>query len=173
MKAIIILFTISFISLSAFAQDITFSKDSLQTELERHMPVVQHQGLFSLTLNEPLLELLADEQRLSIRSQVLVNTALGTVHKGWIKVDGKLRYRQFDHSFYVDEPRVTEFHFLDLPAAFKPQIQALVEDVLTSTITEQPIYTLSDQNFQEAMAKMMLKSITIKENSVVAALAPF
>lgn len=173
MKSIIILLSTVFISLNAFAQDILFSKANLQTELERYMPVIQQQGLFSLVLKNPQLELLADQQRLSIRSQVVLSTALGTESQGWIKVDGKLRYKQLDYSFYVDDPRVTEFNFADLPPALQPQIQALAGDILASVITEQPIYTLSDQSMQEALAKMMLKSIIIKEDSVVAALSPF
>ncbi len=173
MKTIITLLVSAFFSLNALAQDITFSKTSLQKELESHMPIIQDQGLFLLTLKDPVLDLLAAQQRLSIRTEVIVQTALGTKHQGWIKVDGKLRYKQLDHSFYIDNPRVTEFHFVDLPAAFKPQIQALTEDILASAITERPIYTLSDKSFEEAMAKMMLKSIIIKDNSVVAALSPF
>src|SRR5690554_8100272 len=108
-----------------------------------------------------MLDYLSYQQTLRIRSSAYINTILCTAHHGWIKVDGKLRYQRSNHSFYIDDPRITEFHFADLPTVFKPQVQALVEDVLAKAVTDYPLYTLSDKSFEESMAKMMLKSIEI------------
>lgn len=162
-----------FISLSSQAQNIYFTKDDLQKELDRYLPVTEQQDFFSLTVANSTLDLLEDQQRLSIHSQVVINTVFGTVHKGRMRVDGKLRYQQSNHSFYVDEPRITEFHFADLPAFVKPQVQSFVEGLLATAVTDYPLYTLTEKSFEESMAKMMLKSIKIKEDSVIAALSPF
>lgn len=173
MKLIITFLATTVLSINALAQDISFTKENLQAELDRYTPITEQQDFFALTIKEPVLDLLSHQQRLSIRSAVHINTIFGTAHQGWIKVDGKLRYQRSNHSFYIDDPRITEFHFADLPTAFKPQVQALVEDVLAKAVTDYPLYTLSDKSFEESMAKMMLKSIVIKDNAVVAALSPF
>lgn len=157
---------------SAVAQDIRFSKDNLQEELESYLPVTEQQDFFSLTLKNPELDLLVQQQRISIRTKVMIQTVLGTVHQGSITVDGKLRYQRANHSFYVDDPRMTAFEFADIPDALKPQVQALVEQTLADAVTGYPLYRLSDKNFEEAMAKMMLHSISIQENAVVASLQP-
>lgn len=173
MKAVLIFITTLLLSVNSFAQDIAFSKQVLQAELEKNMPVIEQQGLFSITLNKPELDLLADQQRLSVRSHVIVKTAFGTENHGHIKVNGKLRYQAEDHSFYVDDPRLVEFNFNDLPPSLQPQVQALLEDIIADAVVKRPVYTLSDKNFEENMAKMMLKSILIKENAVVASLGFF
>ena len=173
MKSIISLLFALLVSANSAAQDIYFTKEKLQAELDRHLPAVEHLDFFSLTVKEPLLDLHAEQQRLSIRSLMHIKTIFGTEHHGSLKVDGKLRYQPSNYSFYVDDPRIIELDFVDLPAAFKPQVQALVADVLAQAINDYPLYTLSDKSFEESMAKMMLKSIIIKENSVIAALSPF
>src|SRR5690554_8197309 len=83
-----------FISLSSQAQNIYFTKDDLQKELDRYLPVTEQQDLFSLTVANSTLDLLEEQQRLSIHSHVVINTVFGTVHKGRMRVDGKLRYQQ-------------------------------------------------------------------------------
>ena len=173
MKAFVFFISALFFSVHSFAQDISFSKQVLQTEMEKNMPVIEQQGLFSITLTTPELELLSDQQRLSVRAQVIVKTAFGTENHGQIKVNGKLRYQPDNHSFYVDDPRLVEFNFKDLPASLQPQVQALLEDVIADAVVQRPVYTLSDKNFEESMAKMMLKSIVIKEDAVVASVGFF
>lgn len=173
MKNVVAVIALLLLSVSALAQDISFSKQRLQAELEKNLPVIQQQGLFSIALHKPELELLAAQQRLSIRSMVLVKTALGTENHGQVKVNGKLRYQQEDHSFYIDDPRIVEFNFYDLPANLQMPVQTLLEDIVSTAVTQRPVYTLSDKNFEESMAKMMLKSIRIKEHAVVASLGFF
>lgn len=157
-------------SAPALAQDIRFSRQQLQQELDRRLPINQQHSLYSLSLSEPLLTLLEPQQRLSIRTRVAVNTALGFAGEGWITVDGQLRYQRSDYSFYIDDPRVTELHIEGLAPALQPQLQNLAQNLLAPAFTGQPVYTLKDSNMQEGMARMMLKSLHIEPQAVVAKL---
>lgn len=173
MKAWLIgLALLGFISTSQ-AQEIRFSRTDLQQELEARMPLTQQQSVLSLTLSKPHLKLLADQQRLSIRTNVLVTTVFGSESRGWIAVDGKLRYQQSDYSFYVDEPRISGLQLDGLAPGLQPQLKAIAQDLLAPALTNQPVYTLRDDDMQEALAKMMLRSITIKDDHVVAAVGFF
>lgn len=163
----------SVLSMSAYAQDIRFSRAELQKQIENYMPYTQQQSIFMLTLSDPALTLLSDEQRVAIRTQFKVTTAIGGEGNGWINVDGKLRYKSSDHSFYIDSPRVTELDIQGVPAEFKPQLRQLAQEVIAPFLIERPIYTLTGKNMQEALAKMMLKSITIKDNQVIASLGMY
>src|SRR5690554_1227995 len=145
MKLIITFLATTVLSINALAQDISFTKENLQAELDRYTPITEQQDFFALTINEPVLDLLSHQQRLSIRSAVHINTIFGTAHQGWIKVDGKLRYQRSNHSFYIDDPRITEFHFADLPTVFKPKVKELVKDVLAKEFKNYPLYPLSEK----------------------------
>src|SRR5690606_1333509 len=157
-------------SAPALAQDIRFSRQQLQQELDRRLPINQQHSLYSLSLSEPLLTLLEPQQRLSIRTRVAVNTALGIAGEGWITVDGQLRYQRSDYSSYIDAPPVTELHIEGLAPALQPQLQNLAQNLLAPAFTGQPVYTLKDSDMQEGMARMMLKSLHIEPQAVVAKL---
>ena len=169
----LLLLLCSLLSFSAHAQDIRFSRADLQKQIESYMPYTQQQSIFMLTLSDPNLSLLSDEQRIGIRTQFKVTTAIGGEGNGWIHIDGKLRYKSSDHSFYIDAPRVTELNIQGVPAEFKPQLRQLAQDVIAPFLVERPVYTLTGKNMQEALAKMMLKSITIKDNQVIASLGMY
>ena len=49
----------------------------------------------------------------------------------------------------------------------------MAQKALTPALTGQPVYTLSDQDVTQAMARMMLKSLTITETEVVLVMSPF
>ena len=156
---------------SVSAQEIRFSRSQLQQELNARLPVTQGNDLFTVTLSDPFLTLLSDEQRLSIRTRIAVTTGFGYSGQGLVSVDGKLRYQRADHSFYVDEPRITGLQIDGLAPALQPQLQNLAQNLLAPALTGQPVYTLKETDMQEALARMMLKSLHIEPDSVVARLS--
>lgn len=154
----------------ACAQDIRFTRQELQQQLDARMPITQQQQLFAITLSDPLLALLQPEQRLSIRTRIQVGTAFGYQGNGIVTLDGKLRYQRQDFSFYIDEPRITELQIDGLAPALQPQLQNLAQNLLAPALTGQPVYTLKDTDMQEALARMMLKSLRIEADAIVARL---
>lgn len=172
MKAIFLALLLSASSLVG-AQDIVFTRAELQQELQTRMPLVQRTGLFDLTLSDPVVELKALEQRLQIRTAVLVSTTLGGAIRGEVTVDGKLRYKNSNHSFYIDEPKIQDLQVDGMPEDLQAQLKLLAQDLLLHSLTDKPIYRLKDDNVQEALARMMLKSIRIEEDSVLASLSLF
>lgn len=158
------------LSLPLQAQDIRLPQRDLQQELDTRLPLTHTEGLLAITLSEPQLQLLAAQQRLAIRTRLQVSTAFGTEHHGWISVDGKLRYEREHYSFYIDEPRIRDLTLDGLPPALQPQLQMLAQNLLTPALSGQAVYTLSDRTMQEALARMMLKSLRVEDDAVVARL---
>lgn len=167
---LIILFSLSSLSL---AQDIRFTRKDLQKTLDSYMPYTQQYNIVQITLDNSELSLSSEQQRIQIRTDLQVSTALGGEGNGWATLSGKLRYKNINHSFYVDDLRIIDMEIEGFPREFKPQIMRLTQEVVAPLLAEQPIYTLSEKNIQESLAKMMLRSITIKENAVVASLSMF
>lgn len=155
------------------AQEIEFSRAELQQTLESYMPHTQQQSIVQLTLDKPRLQLLADEQRVQIKCLVQVTSIIGGQGQGWVTFNGKLRYQNTDHSFYIDDLRIIDLEIEGMPQEFKGQVIRLTQDIAAPLLAEQPVYTLKSDNIQESLAKMMLRSITIKENAVVASLSLF
>ena len=158
------------LSWPATAQELRFSRSDLQQELHARLPVTQGNDVFTLTISDPFLTLLSDEQRLSIRTRIVVTTAFGYSGQGLVSVDGKLRYQRADYSFYIDEPRITGLQIDGLAPALQPQLQNLAQNLLAPALTGHPVYTLKETDMQEALVRMMLKSLHIEPDHVVARL---
>lgn len=158
-------------SMHTYAQDIEFSRQDIQNELNARMPYTHNQGFFAITFVKPAIHLNAKEQRVKIKTDLTLSTALGSENKGYLDVDGKIRYNSSNYSFYIDEPKVNQLHLDGLNPSLQPQVIALAQEFLSPLLTGQPVYQLSNDKVEEALAKMMLKSIEIKNEAVVAKLS--
>lgn len=173
MKQLIIACLMLIISIQVQAKDIRFSRDELQQTIASYMPYSQQQSILQLTISQPDLSLIASEQRLQIRAHLQVGTVIGGNGQGWVTLDGKLRYRSNDYSFYVDDLRILDLDIDGLPPEFKPQVMRFTQELISPLMAEQPVYTLQENSMHESLAKMMLRSITIQDNYVVAKLGMF
>ena len=60
-----------------------------------------------------------------------------------------------------------------MSAQLKPQIMALAQHSIEPALHDHPVYTLSGKDATQAMAKMMLKDLTIENDEVILILSPF
>ncbi|MBL36651.1 MAG: hypothetical protein CMI10_17340 [Oceanospirillaceae bacterium] len=88
-------------------------------------------------------------------------------------MSGKVRYNKDNYSFYIDDPEVTELALNGVPPSFQPQLIKIAQDAITPAVKDQPVYTLSDEDMTQSMARMMLQSINIEGQEVVIELSPF
>ena len=109
----------------AQAYDIRLTESQLQQELDARMPLTQQQGLFTLVLSEPVLDLPDGEQRIRIHTSAQVLTSFGLQSRGQVTIDGKVRYEKSDYSFYLDDPRVLALTIEGIPASAEPQLSEL------------------------------------------------
>lgn len=173
MKNLLLALLMFSLSTSVLAQEIRFSRSELQQGIESYMPYSHQHPFFQLTINQPQLTLLSEEQRLRIRAHIDLITALGSANQGWLTLDGKLRYQADNHSFYIDDLRLIDLEVEGIIPEFKPRILKVVQELVSPLLSGQPLYTLKDNDMQEALAKMMLRSIKIENNQVVAVLSFF
>nr|WP_255606003.1 DUF1439 domain-containing protein [Thalassolituus sp. ST750PaO-4] len=145
----------------------------MQQQLDSQMPLTQSQGMVTLTLSNPKLDLLPSGNRLSLQTNAVIATSIGLQSNGQLTVEGKIRYDKASYSFFIEEPVIRQLDIDGLAPALQPQLISLAQKALTPALTKQPVYTLSDQDMTEAMARMMLKSLTISDADVVLVMSPF
>ena len=160
-------------SLAAQAYEVRLTEQQLQQQLDSQMPLSQSQGIVTLTLSHPKLDLLPSGNRLSLRTNALIVTSIGLQSSGQLTVEGKIRYDKASYSFFIEEPVIRQLDIDGLAPGLHPQLISMAQKALTPALTGQPVYTLSDQDVTQAMARMMLKSLTITETEVVLVMSPF
>lgn len=160
-------------SITVQAYEVRLTEQQLQQQLDRQMPLSQRQGMLMLTLSNPTLDLLPSGNRLSLQTNAVIATSIGLQSSGQLTVEGKIRYDKASYSFFIEEPVIRKLDIDGLAPALQPQLLALAQKALTPALTEQPVYTLSDQDVTQVMARMMLQSLTITETEVLLVMSPF
>ncbi len=175
MKFITTLYSSSLLlfSMTVQAYEVRLTEQQLQQQLDSQMPLTQSQGMVTLTLSNPKLDLLSSGNRLSLQTNALIVTSIGLQSSGQLTIEGKIRYDKASYSFFIEEPVIRQLDIDGLAPALQPQLISLAQKALTPALTNQPVYTLSDQDMTEAMARMMLKSLTISDADVVLVMSPF
>ena len=85
---------------------------------------------------------------------------------------GELRFDSEEGSFYLDKLTVIEISGSDLPENVSSKLNQVVEKLVGKYLTENPIYTLDDENTSEKLAKALIKSFTVKKDAIAITLAP-
>lgn len=166
MHPALLIFALAFSALTQ-AQEIRFTQQQLQQALSQQMPITQEHELYHITLSDPVITLSAAEQRVEVRCALYVSTAFGLSSRGKLAVSSKIRYERNDFSFYLDDPRISELRLETMPA-LEGALRDIAQSYLAPALSGKPIYTLSDQNKQEALARAILQSLVIEQHAVVA-----
>ena len=91
---------------------------------------------------------------------------------GSFSVWGKILYRPENASFYLIEPTFEDISLAALPDRFHEPTMKAVEQMLANYLRENSIYTLSDANSKTKTAKMVLKSLEVKDGTLSVELGP-
>ena len=81
--------------------------------------------------------------------------------------------KNVNHSFYIDNPQIDELSIEGMPDDVQLQLNSLRNSCSCQPLVISLCISFKDDNVQEALAKMMLKGITIKDDGIVASLSLF
>ncbi|WP_430461899.1 DUF1439 domain-containing protein [Thalassolituus sp. LLYu03] len=167
----VLLITALLMPLMASAYEVRLSEQQLQQEINARLPVTQQRGLFTLEISNAVLTLIDGEDRLRIQADARLITSFGLQSRGKVTLDGKVRYNNQDYSFYIEDPVIRQISIDGVAPELEPQLIELAQQSLTPALRNQPVYTLSDQEMTQNLARMMLKGMRIEQRSVVLVLS--
>ena len=151
-------------ALSVYAIELTAA--DLQQAIERRFPLRKEKYFVELILSDPVIQLQEDTQRVGIAFRALARLP-GNIAIEWQGlVDGVLDYRRESGTFYFLDLKLQETDSQGVPVKAKP-IQPLVEKVLQRLLTDTPIYQLDDNDVKQAVARLLVKSISVKQDRLV------
>ncbi|MFP6845888.1 MAG: DUF1439 domain-containing protein [Thalassolituus sp.] len=173
MTKILLSFIVLLMSLQAYAYDMRISEAQLQEQLNARMPWQQAKSFVNLTINNALVDLLPEGNRVRVTTDAKVMLSIGLQSSGTLVFEGDIRYKTEDHSFYIDNPVIIDMQVEGMSPQLKPQVITLAQHSIEPALKDRPVYTLSDSDATQVMAKMMLKDLTIEKDEVILTLSPF
>ena len=159
------LFCYSLIAWS-YTQTLVFTEQELQQRLNQITPIQKQTVYANIVLTDAQLQLLESDNQLEV-SAFIDAAVLGSLHgTGQVVVQGSLLYKNQQGAFYLNQAKVTKLVIDQMNPEVVKQLQPLVQDILVQHLSNQPIYTLDDQDMRQALLKSTLKNIEISNRQV-------
>ncbi|NJN45962.1 MAG: DUF1439 domain-containing protein [Candidatus Competibacteraceae bacterium] len=126
----------------------------------------QQKFLLELTLSGPVVKLDEDMQRVGVHfaASAQLPCKLEISWRGL--VHGLLEYRRDSGSLYLLDLKLQGTDSQGVPVKALP-IQPLVERLLQRALDNTPIYQLDDKDINQAVARLLVKSIHIKKDRLI------
>lgn len=147
---------------------IRISEKEIQDAVAVRFPIEKtHIAILNVKYSDPLIELLEGKNRVRIgitaTPQIMVG---GKTHSGSAVVNGSFRYeagtgKVFLTDFKVEKIVIDESKKLNLDL-----LSIALSYELDDIYSVYPIYTLSDTDFKQKTAKMVVKDITVENNNL-------
>ncbi|MEY8204275.1 MAG: DUF1439 domain-containing protein [Bermanella sp.] len=170
-----ILSALCLLLLSTFSHSYTleFTESQLQEKISAMMPVTKKTMLATIVVDDAILDLVAGSERLALSASIQADALAGLSASGSLKIMGTLKYNAQQGAFYFHEPKLIELNIKDVPPKFHEQIKKLAQAALAKSLSRYPVYKLKDDNMKQQLAKSMLKSMEVKDQTLVVTLGLF
>ncbi|MGR9071611.1 MAG: DUF1439 domain-containing protein [Gammaproteobacteria bacterium] len=150
-----------------FSRTLEISERELQEKITEKMPLVKEKKYVSLTLTDAVIDLLPNDNRIGLSSNLRVDIPGGTSRTGKAKVIGSLKYKPKKGAFYLDKPEIVSFQLDQMPENKQTLIQNIAQIILTRVLSKTPIYKLKDKNLTQLLIKATLESVVVEEERIL------
>jgi hypothetical protein len=151
----------------------TFSESELQAQIDARMPIAQQVFLFKVLIEEPKLDLISTSDRFNIATKVSITLSPELIQRGTAEVSGSLDYRPETGSFYVSDAKIESLNIDGLSQSMQKQVKHFAQQLIAQALSEYPVYTFQDHDTQQKLAKSSIKSMQIKNETLIVKLGVF
>jgi len=157
----------------AFSYTLEITKNTLQQKIAAMMPMERSKYFITVILSNPNVDLLEDNNRISISSDMSASIPGGIRGKGRATITGSIRYDNKQGAFYLDNPAIEKLHIDKVPDQYLPQVKAIAQKALSRSLSSRPLYQLKDNDLKQKLAKSLLKGIEVKNEILFVELSAF
>jgi hypothetical protein len=152
--------------------ELEITPQKIQTELAKGFPRESCQSsVICVAAHSPQLVLVNGSPRIGLKVQLssrspLINSA--TAQIGSTALSAKLRYERTEAALYLDDVKIDDVQFKNVPDAVSALVRDLSQPLLRKSLTAKPIYTIPADKLSDRLQRMALHSVEIKGGKVVA-----
>ena len=150
-----------------FRRELAFTREDLQSRLTRKFPRQEKHQLMAVTFSNPEVVLEPGADTMGIRLDLNMTPRLGKRRRGWVLAQGGIEYRPERGEFFIVNPRVRELEIDDLKKKYQQVVRSIADRIVEEYLSEVPVYRLNQKEFKQKVAKLVLKSVEIKDGRLV------
>ena len=150
-----------------FRHEISFTAEELQAKIAGQFPLERKGKLARVVLRDPEVVLAADSERVGLRAAVEIAPALGRRFLGQMAFDAALDYNAEKGEFYLVDPQIGELELEEVPDRYRSLARQLAEQLTGRYLDRVTLYRLDSDDFEESLAKMVLKKVAVTGGRLV------
>ena len=150
-----------------FRRELVFTKEDLQSKLTKKFPRKEKHPLMSVTFSNPEILLEPGAHVMGIQLDVKMAPRLGKQLMGRVLAEGEIEYRPQHGEFFIVNPKLRKIEFENLKEKYEKDVRSISDRIVEQYLSEVPVYRLDQRDFKQKVAKLVLKSVEIKDGKLV------
>ena len=141
---------------------ISLTAADIRQTLQRKLPISKSKWLVTVTVRSLDVELMENDNRILLRPEVELSLVGQSALRGRAVVAGQLRYAPETGEFFFDKSMVAEVAIEGLPQSLRATVQEVIGRCAEGYLAMTPVYRLKQGDFKQSLAKLVLKSVQIR-----------
>lgn len=145
--------------------ELSLTEGELQEALEKRFPVEKtHLKLFTFRYSNPVVKLEEGTDRIhaGVDAEASFSSG-GEPLSGTARISGTLRYDPATGEFRLADSRVEQLDIAGFPERHRALLKAVATFLLKERLDDHPVYRLEATDFKHAVARVILKSVEVKD----------
>jgi hypothetical protein len=151
-----------------------FTEVQLQQALSERLPFTKSYLLiFEITLDHARITLVNGSDRVRARMDIISNVRVGYQPlrlSGSVDASGGVRYDPKAGQLFLTQPKIEHLELQGVPEQYASRAASALSRALDAYYADHAIYTLNAFDAKEVAARLVLKSVTVKEQHLVVTL---
>ncbi len=150
-----------------FRRELVFTSEDLQAKLTQKFPRKEKHPLMAVTFSNPEILLEPGADAMGIRLEIKMAPRLGKQRKGKVVAEGGIEYRPQRGEFFIVRPKVISIELDDLKGKYEKSVRSVADRIVEQYLSEVAVYRLDQKDFKQKVAKLVLKSVDIRDGKLV------
>ena len=150
-----------------FRRELVFTREDLQAKLTQKFPRKEKHPLMAITFSNPEILLEPGADAMGIRLEIKMAPRLGKRRKGQVVAEGGIEYRPQRGEFFIVNPKVVSVELDDLKGKYEKSVRSVADQIVEQYLPEVAVYRLDQKDFKQKVAKLVLKSVKIRDGKLV------
>ncbi len=168
--AFIVLAVVIFFYFKGKEYVIRIPEEQIKEKLQEKLPITKTFFIFiSLTIDNPRLHLKEGSNRIYTGLDATLNINIKNLNSfsGIIDVSGGVAYQSESKTFYLTDPVIENLDIQGVPEKYTDKVKKAASKLIIKWYRENPIYSLSSLDGKQAVAKLLLRNVTIENKELV------
>jgi hypothetical protein len=157
----------------AFTYTVEISEQELQEKLVAMMPLKKKAFIVDVVISKPVINLLKTTNKIAITADLDFSAGSKLKGHGTTQIEGSLIYNSAKGTFHISKANIVSLNVDNLLKKYQSPVKKLAQKAIRNLLTVYPVYTLKDDSLRDSMAKAVLSSVDVENETLILTLKAF